>query len=112
MEKWQSDFLIFCLIVLVVMAVFIFIRVVKGPRLLDRIMGVNMMGTVTICMLALVSILQNESYLIDICIIYAVISFLAVVVLSKIYMGVFFSGVDIHKHNTDKLKAKRTRKHK
>ena len=112
MEKWQSDFLIFCLIVLGIMAVFIFIRVVKGPRLLDRIMGVNMMGTVTICMLALVSILQNESYLIDICIIYAVISFLAVVVLSKIYMGVFFSGVDIHKHNTDNLKAKRKRKHK
>lgn len=85
----QTNFLLGCLIFLGIMALCIFIRIVKGPRVVDRIMGVNMMGTVTMCMLALVAVIQHESYLIDICIIYAVISFLAVVVLCKVYMGVY-----------------------
>lgn len=89
MQQFQHTFLIGSAIFLFVMAVLIFIRVVKGPRLLDRIMGINMMGTVVICILAIVSVILEESYLIDICIIYAVISFLAVVVLSKVYMGVY-----------------------
>ena len=33
--------------------------------------------------------MMNESYLVDICLIYAMISFLAVIVLTKVYMGVY-----------------------
>ena len=47
-----------------------------------------MMGTVVICILAIVSVILEESYLIDICIIYAMISFLAVVMFAKVYIGV------------------------
>lgn len=89
LTTWQVQFLIGCLIFLGIMAFCIFIRIVRGPKVVDRIMGVNMMGTVTICMLAIIAVLKQESYLIDICIIYAVISFLAVVVLCKVYMGVY-----------------------
>ena len=32
---------------------------------------------------------MNEGYLVDICIIYAMISFLAVTLLTKVYMGVY-----------------------
>jgi multicomponent Na+:H+ antiporter subunit F len=32
--------------------------------------------------------MMNEGYLVDICMIYAMISFLAVIVITKIYMGV------------------------
>lgn len=89
MEAYQNAFLIGCMIFLSIICVLIFIRVVRGPRLLDRIMGINMMGTVVICILSMVAVIQKESYLIDICMIYAVISFLSVVVLSKVYMGVY-----------------------
>ena len=33
--------------------------------------------------------MMKEGYLVDICIIYAMISFLAVIVLTKVYMGVY-----------------------
>lgn len=89
MEAYQNAFLIGCMIFLSIICVLIFIRVVRGPRLLDRIMGINMMGTVVISILSMVAVIQKESYLIDICMIYAVISFLSVVVLSKVYMGVY-----------------------
>lgn len=85
----QEQFLIGCLIFLGLIAFGIFIRIIKGPRVVDRIMGVNMMGTITMCALAIIAVMKQESYLVDICIIYAVISFLAVVVLCKVYMGVY-----------------------
>ena len=40
-------------------------------------------------MIAVLAILLKEGYLVDICIIYAMISFLSVIVLTKVYMGVY-----------------------
>ena len=65
------------------------IRSVKGPRVTDRIVAVNSIGTMTIVIIALFSVLLNEAYLLDVCLIYAMISFTAVIVLTKIYTGVY-----------------------
>lgn len=65
------------------------IRAVKGPRMADRIVAVNMMGTMVMVIIAIMAFLLKESYLVDICLIYAMVSFLAVVVLSKVYVGIF-----------------------
>ena len=46
-------------------------------------------GTLTIVIIAILTVLMQEGYLADICIIYAMISFLAVVVLTLIYMGIY-----------------------
>lgn len=77
------------LVFLAVMLVFCFIRSVRGPRVADRIVAVNMMGTIVMVIIAILSLLLKEGYLMDICIIYAMISFLAVIVLTKVYMGVY-----------------------
>ena len=65
------------------------IRAVIGPRIADRLVAVNMITTMVTVMIAILAILQDEGYLVDICLIYAMISFLAVVVLSRIYTGVY-----------------------
>ena len=52
-------------------------------------MAVNMMGTMVMVMIAVLALMLKEGYLVDICLIYAMISFLAVVVLSKVYIGVY-----------------------
>lgn len=78
--------------VLIFMAVLLFvclIRAIKGPRVADRIIAVNMMGTMVIVMIGVFALFMNEGYLVDICLIYAMISFLAVVVLTKVYTGVY-----------------------
>lgn len=77
------------LIFLAIMLLFCFIRAVRGPRVADRIVAVNMMGTMVMVIIAILALLLNEGYLVDICIIYAMISFLAVIVLTKVYMGVY-----------------------
>lgn len=75
--------------VLALMLVLCLIRAVIGPRLADRLVAVNMMGTMVMVSIGLLAVLKDQSYLVDICLIYAMISFLAVVVLTKIYTGVY-----------------------
>lgn len=78
-------------IVLIIMMILLFlclIRTIKGPKVADRIVSVNMMGTMVMVMIAVLALFFKEGYLVDICLIYAMISFLAVVVLTKVYIGV------------------------
>ena len=75
--------------VLAVMLVFCLVRAVKGPRIADRLVAVNMMGTMVMVMIALLAVVKDQGYLVDICLIYAMISFLSVVVLTRIYSGVY-----------------------
>lgn len=76
------------LIVLGILCFFCLIRSVRGPRLADRIMAVNMIGTMTMMGIAVLTVKLGEGFLADVALIYAMISFLAVVVVSKVYMGV------------------------
>ena len=74
------------------------IRAVIGPRIADRLVAVNMMGTLVMVSIAILAVVKDQGYLVDICLIYAMISFLAVVVLSRIYTGVHREMKDHQKH--------------
>ncbi len=85
------------IVLLVILALLFFaclIRAVVGPRMADRIVAVNMMGTMVIVAIAILAVMLKEGYLVDICLIYAMISFLAVIILTKVYMGVHFEKQD------------------
>lgn len=77
------------MLVLAVLIILGIIRSVLGPGISDRIIAVNMIGTIIIMLIAILSIYLNENYLVDVCLIYAMISFLGVVVLCKVYTGVY-----------------------
>ncbi|MDO4965302.1 MAG: monovalent cation/H+ antiporter complex subunit F [Lachnospiraceae bacterium] len=85
----QNYILLGALIVFAIMLFACLIRAVKGPLVGDRIVAINMMGTIVIVMIAMLAIMLSEGYLVDISIIYAMMSFLAVIVLSKIYIGIY-----------------------
>ncbi len=87
-NAYQSLYII-TLSVLVVLVVLCFIRAVKGPAVADRIVAINMIGTQIIIMIGVVAMMIGEGYLTDVALIYALISFLAVVVLTKVYMGTY-----------------------
>ena len=85
---------------LALMLVLCLIRAVKGPRIADRLVAVNMMGTMVMVSIALLAVVKDQGYLVDICLIYALISFLAVVVLTRIYTGVYQEAKD-HEHQKE-----------
>lgn len=82
-------FFLICIIVIAVMAILCLVRAIIGPKLADRIMAVNMIGTLTIAIIILLSVLLNESMMLDVALVYAVISFVAVMVLTQIYIGIY-----------------------
>lgn len=89
LEKAYDIFFTGALIVLAVLVVLCLVRAIIGPRVADRIVSVNMTGTMVIVMIAILALMLEEGYLADICLIYAMISFLAVIVVTKVYMGVY-----------------------
>lgn len=88
-EMLYHPLFIALLILLSIMLLVCLIRAVKGPRVADRLVAVNMMGTMVMVMISILALLLKEGYLVDICLIYAMISFLAVVVISKVYIGIY-----------------------
>ena len=91
--------------VLAVMLILCLIRAVIGPRIADRLIAVNMMGTMVMVIIALLAVVKDQGYLVDICLIYAMISFLAVVVLTRIYTGVYRETKEHQKRKEEKSNA-------
>lgn len=98
MELMESAYHILftgAVLVLAILVIAGIIRSVRGPGTADRIIAVNMVGTMIISIIAILSVYLDENYLVDVCLIYAMISFLGVVVLCKVYTGVYLQKKDI-----------------
>lgn len=89
LEQAYHMFFTAALIFLAVMIVLCLIRAIMGPKTADRIVAVNMMGTMVMVIIGILALMLEEGFLADVCLIYAMISFLAVIVLTKVYMGVY-----------------------
>lgn len=89
LEQAYHGLFVAALIFLAVMVVLCLIRAIIGPKIADRIVSINMMGTMVMVIIGILTVMLQEGYLADICLIYAMISFLAVIVLTKVYMGVY-----------------------
>lgn len=85
---------------------FCIVRSIKGPRVADRILSVNMSGTMIIAAIAFIGLMQEDAAIIDICLLYALISFLAVVVFSRIYRGEYISLRDRRRREMEEMQAK------
>lgn len=102
----HSEIFHIILIVLALLTICCLIRAVKGPTIADRLVAVNMMGTIVMVTIAILALLMNEDYLVDICLIYAMISFLAVVVLTKVYTGVYMEHKALQEKRTQEADGK------
>ena len=61
-------------------------RVVAGPHIIDRIIGVNVIGTKTIAVIVLTGYLFNRvEFLIDIAFVYALINFIGTLAFSRYF---------------------------
>ena len=80
MQQYYPYLLTAVLLCLAAGLLFALIRAIRGPRLADRIMGINMLGSLTTAAIAVLSVLLKQSWLLDVCLIYCLISFLAVVI--------------------------------
>lgn len=77
------------LVIIGLLVIACLIRAIRGPRIADRVIAVNMIGTLIVITICILSFVMSEGYLVDIAMIYTMLSFLAVVLLTKVYMGIY-----------------------
>lgn len=58
-------------------------RAIVGPTNADRLIAVNVIGTKTIVLISMISVLLGKKYYEDVVIVYALISYLATVIISR-----------------------------
>lgn len=64
------------------------VRALVGPTVYDRIVAVNVFGTKTVLVVALITYITGHADLIDVALVYALINFIAIVtVLKLVKMG-------------------------
>lgn len=74
-------------IILLLLIMLCLIRVVKGPSVLDRILGGNVIGTHATVLLLLIGLLyKNIAMFIDIALAYAMLNFIATLGASKYFL--------------------------
>ncbi|MBQ3663417.1 MAG: sodium:proton antiporter [Clostridia bacterium] len=103
MENAEQILYVAALLCLGVCLFFSLFRAVRGPRPMDRVVGINMTNTLAMLCLAVCAFLLDESWLLDVCLIYGMISFLAVTVLSMLHIDSGTDGNDRKEAEKDDL---------
>nr|WP_224447240.1 cation:proton antiporter [Haloprofundus salilacus] len=67
----------------VVFAIVVLYRVVKGPTMQDRVIAVNVIGSNTVVILALLAAAFGEPGFLDVALVYALLNFLMSIAISK-----------------------------
>lgn len=70
---------VFVMTVLFLSILFSFIRLARGPSLADRVVALDLISTISVGMIAAYSVATNETAILDVAIILALISFLGTV---------------------------------
>jgi len=70
--------------IVIIFAVFLALyRAVKGPRVCDRVLAVNVIGTKTVVLIALIGYIYERPHFMDIALVYALINFIATIAFLK-----------------------------
>ena len=80
------EFFLGCALAILVAVTISLYRVLKGPTIIDRIIGVNVIGTKTIAVIVLTGYLFDRvEFFIDIAFLYALINFVGALALSRYF---------------------------
>lgn len=78
-----SDVFLVAATLFVGLAIVMFYRAVVGPTTQDRLLAVNVLGTNTVVILALLAVALDEPWFLDVALIYALLNFLMAIAISK-----------------------------
>lgn len=86
MEQVKQAVLSGAALVLALLILATLVRAILGPRFTDRIVAVNVINTLVIAEIAVLAVKLREDFLVDVALVYALLSFLSVVVVSRLVL--------------------------
>lgn len=78
------SFLILAMCIMMLVVFVCMIRAIYGPRITDRVVALNMIGTLVVLMICIIAYLLEEAFLVDVAILYALLNMLVVVILCRV----------------------------
>lgn len=79
----MTKILTFAVIFLAITVIGSMYRAIKGPSAADRLIAINVIGTKTIVLILMISLLLQETFFVDVALVYALISFVASIVIAN-----------------------------
>ena len=95
MFMYMLDWMFWVLVLFLLLA---FVRVIRGPTIWDRLLGMNVIATKIITIIIIYAAMHDTSFLLDFAIIYTLSGFIG-----TIYIALFFA--DRREKGTAKIKA-------
>lgn len=77
------SFLEITLAVITVYIVLVLIRVVMGPTIWDRLLGLNTISAKIIMSIVILSVVTEKSYLLDVALVYSFLGFIGTVLIAR-----------------------------
>lgn len=77
-------YIIVSTVILIAIAVGL-LRAFRGPTLYDRVLAVNMVGTLTVLIVAVLGFMTERPEFLDIALVYVLISFLSTIAVLRVY---------------------------
>mgnify|MGYP001555685587 CR=1 FL=1 len=74
------------ILILVAIAVGL-VRAFRGPTLFDRVMAGNMIGTLTVLLVAVLGFMNGRPEFLDIALVYVLISFVSTIAVLRVYVA-------------------------
>ena len=81
------DMLAILLYIQIALAVFCLFRVVRGPSIADRMVGIDIFGILVVGICAILAIQTQRSFILDIGIAWIILSFIGTLTLAKYLSG-------------------------
>ncbi|PKM54043.1 pH regulation protein F [Petrocella atlantisensis] len=68
---------------LLLLSLLCLLRVLIGPTIWDRILGFNLFSAIFILIILLYTVTENQSYLIDVALVYTLLGFISIVFITR-----------------------------
>ena len=81
------DMLTILLYIQIALAIFCLFRVIRGPSIADRMVGIDIFGILVVGICAILAIQTQRSFLLDIGIAWIILSFIGTLTLAKYLSG-------------------------
>ncbi len=62
-------------------------RIAKGPSAPDRMVAIDILGTVVVGFVALLTVVMDKAYMLDVALVWALVSFVGTLALAKFLSG-------------------------
>lgn len=100
-EGIQELVLLIGMIFLGITIILCLVRAILGPRFTDRLLGINVINVKVIILICILAVFFEKSYIVDIALVYAAISFLSVIVVSKLFLKDYLEEEDGGRHGNN-----------